>query len=75
MDKAKEMGIDWWEHDPSLSSHAADGHHSLAEENARLRAEIEALRSGEELPAAERQDEHGGKRRESSPRSRSRDAS
>ncbi|WP_344585402.1 gas vesicle protein, partial [Streptomyces lunalinharesii] len=42
VDKAKEMGIDWWEHDPSLSSHAADGHHSLAEENARLRAEIEA---------------------------------
>jgi hypothetical protein len=22
VDKAKEMGIDWWEHDPSLSSHA-----------------------------------------------------
>ncbi|GAA2895267.1 hypothetical protein GCM10011428_05070 [Streptomyces violaceus] len=23
VDKAKEMGIDWWEHDPSLSSRAA----------------------------------------------------
>ncbi|WNF01502.1 gas vesicle protein [Streptomyces luomodiensis] len=22
VDKAKEMGIDWWEHDPSLSSRA-----------------------------------------------------
>ncbi len=75
VDKAKEMGIDWWEHDPSLSSHAADGHRSLAEENARLRAEIEALRSGEELPAAERHDERRGKRREPSPRSRSHDAS
>ncbi|WP_433854969.1 gas vesicle protein [Streptomyces kronopolitis] len=50
VDKAKEMGIDWWEHDPSLSSRASDGSRSLAEENKRLRAEIEALR--EELPAA-----------------------
>ncbi|MFF0225154.1 gas vesicle protein [Streptomyces sp. NPDC004629] len=24
VDKAKEMGIDWWEHDPSLSSRAGD---------------------------------------------------
>ncbi|MFJ5829051.1 gas vesicle protein [Streptomyces sp. NPDC093089] len=42
VDKAKEMGIDWWEHDPSLSSrHSAD---PLAEENRRLRAELDALR-------------------------------
>ncbi|MDX2296722.1 MULTISPECIES: gas vesicle protein [Streptomyces] len=42
VDKAKEMGIDWWEHDASLSSR----HHesSLAAENQRLRAEIEQLR-------------------------------
>ncbi|WP_329153322.1 gas vesicle protein [Streptomyces sp. NBC_01456] len=58
VDKAKEMGIDWWEHDPSLSSRASDGYHSLAEENKRLRAEIEALREGEELPAAEAEDEY-----------------
>jgi hypothetical protein len=55
VDKAKEMGIDWWEHDPSLSSRArpqavkddgADGaQRSLTEENARLRAEIAALRA------------------------------
>lgn len=25
VDKAKEMGIDWWEHDPSLSSRASEG--------------------------------------------------
>ncbi|MFH9725984.1 gas vesicle protein [Streptomyces sp. NPDC017254] len=42
VDKAKEMGIDWWEHDPSLSSrHSGE---PLAEENRRLRAELEALR-------------------------------
>ncbi|MFE5792668.1 gas vesicle protein [Streptomyces sp. NPDC056503] len=42
VDKAKEMGIDWWEYDPSLSSrHSGD---PLAEENRRLRAELEALR-------------------------------
>ncbi|MFF3749339.1 gas vesicle protein [Streptomyces sp. NPDC002018] len=46
VDKAKEMGIDWWEHDPSLSSRAREdsGRPSLAEENRRLRAEVENLR-------------------------------
>ncbi|GGT31552.1 hypothetical protein GCM10010271_39360 [Streptomyces kurssanovii] len=46
VDKAKEMGIDWWEHDPSLSSRAShDGtERSLAAENRRLREEIETLR-------------------------------
>ncbi|MFD7609455.1 gas vesicle protein [Streptomyces sp. NPDC059828] len=47
VDKAKEMGIDWWEHDPSLSSRSR-GERSLAEENRRLRAEIEAMRQGGE---------------------------
>ncbi|MFF8375595.1 gas vesicle protein [Streptomyces sp. NPDC015661] len=42
VDKAKEMGIDWWEYDPSLSSrHSGD---PLAEENRRLRAELDAMR-------------------------------
>ncbi|MCT4353921.1 gas vesicle protein [Streptomyces sp. Je 1-79] len=58
VDKAKEMGIDWWEHDPSLSSRArpprpvSDGaarpggrEEVLAEENERLRAELTRLRS------------------------------
>jgi hypothetical protein len=51
VDKAKEMGIDWWEHDPSLSSRAraADGEvtsgpERLAVENERLRAEVSRLR-------------------------------
>jgi hypothetical protein len=52
VDKAKEMGIDWWEHDPSLSSRAShDGtERSLAAENRRLREEIETLRRESSLP-------------------------
>ncbi|MFD8671745.1 gas vesicle protein [Streptomyces seoulensis] len=53
VDKAKEMGIDWWEHDPSLSSRARGDEHSLAEENRRLRAELAALQEPEELLDAE----------------------
>jgi Gas vesicle protein len=41
VDKAREMGIDWWEHDPSLSS----GQRDLAEENRMLRQRIGALQS------------------------------
>ena len=41
VDKAREIGIDWWEHDPSLSS----GNRELAEENRRLRERIDALES------------------------------
>jgi hypothetical protein len=33
VDKARGIGIDWWEHDPSLSS----SQHELAAENRRLR--------------------------------------
>lgn len=44
VDKAKEIGIDWWEHDPALSSRA-EGRSSLKEQNERLRAEVEELRS------------------------------
>ena len=39
VDKAREMGIDWWEHDPTLSS----GQRDLAEENRRLRERVGAL--------------------------------
>lgn len=61
VDKAKEMGIDWWEHDPSLSSRAhrpatppatappsaapAPAAGELARENERLRAELDELRA------------------------------
>ncbi|MEO3824365.1 gas vesicle protein [Actinomadura sp. B10D3] len=53
VDRAKEMGIDWWEHDPSLSSKArrevdgeggdAGGDRELREENRRLRERLAAL--------------------------------
>src|SRR5213082_3460924 len=38
VDKAREMGIDWWEHDPTLSS----GQRDLANENRQLRERIGA---------------------------------
>ena len=47
VDKAREMGIDWWEHDPSLSNRQ----HDLVVENRDLRAqiaELEGARSAEE---------------------------
>jgi hypothetical protein len=42
VDKAKEMGIDWWEHDPALSS----GQPNLLEENTKLRRRLDELESG-----------------------------
>ncbi|GAA4743945.1 gas vesicle protein [Actinomycetospora chibensis] len=39
VDRAKEMGIDWWERDPTLSS----GHSELEQENRRLKERLEAL--------------------------------
>jgi argonaute-like protein implicated in RNA metabolism and viral defense len=39
VDKAREIGIDWWKHDPSLSS----SQHDLVAENRRLRERIGAL--------------------------------
>jgi hypothetical protein len=42
VDKAKEMGIDWWEHDPALCQARP---RQLAVENARLRKQIRALQT------------------------------
>ncbi|SPF06568.1 gas vesicle protein GvpJ [Streptomyces sp. MA5143a] len=55
VDKAKEIGIDWWEHDPALSSRASrsDARLSLEEQNARLREEVRELRGRLEEPPAE----------------------
>ncbi|MFJ8629750.1 gas vesicle protein [Streptomyces sp. NPDC093568] len=53
VDKAKEMGIDWWEDDPALSSGAR--RNELARENAELRERLARL---EELePTREQQQE------------------
>jgi hypothetical protein len=42
VDTARSMGIDWWEHDPTLSS----GERDLAEENRLLRQRIGELEAG-----------------------------
>lgn len=51
VDKAKEMGINWWEHDPTLTSQGG-----LAEENRLLRARVDELEanSAAELDAGSR---------------------
>jgi len=41
VDKAKELGINWWEHDPYLSSGAH--HKQLEEENTMLKERLEIL--------------------------------
>ncbi|MGW4805589.1 gas vesicle protein [Kitasatospora sp. NPDC004272] len=54
VDRAREMGIDWWEHDPTLSS--GDRRRDLAAENRRLRerlGELEAARSQDARDARE----------------------
>jgi hypothetical protein len=50
VDRAKEMGIDWWEHDPTLSSRSSE----LAEENRELRQRVSALEAGDEREPAPR---------------------
>ena len=52
VDKAREMGIDWWETDPQLSGNAKE----LAEENRDLRERLERL----EAAMLERGDGDGG---------------
>jgi gas vesicle protein GvpA/GvpJ/GvpM family len=42
VDKAREMGIDWWENDPSLSSKSRQ---KLERENSDLRERLERLES------------------------------
>jgi hypothetical protein len=43
VDKAREIGIDWWEHDPTLSS----GQRDLAVENRALRSRVGELESAQ----------------------------
>ena len=44
VDKAQEMGIDWWRNDPMLSTSAQ----SLADENRQLRERLDELEAGED---------------------------
>ncbi|MDL5156964.1 gas vesicle protein [Actinomycetospora sp. Odt1-22] len=50
VDRAKEMGIDWWERDPTLSA----GRGELEEENERLRERIAALEQAQTRAPARR---------------------
>jgi Gas vesicle protein len=44
VDKAREMGIDWWESDPSLSAGNGDGDgRQLEQENRELRERLDRL--------------------------------
>jgi hypothetical protein len=56
VDKAKEMGIDWWESDPALSQSS----NRLVEENRELRERLdsleERLRTLDAAPSEERRD-------------------
>ncbi|HVY95976.1 MAG TPA: gas vesicle protein [Solirubrobacterales bacterium] len=49
VERAQEMGINWWESDPALSSHARE----LEEENEDLRARLDRLEQQVGLPPAE----------------------
>jgi hypothetical protein len=62
-DKAREMGIDWWSHDPQLSSKAQDekGRLESDKQNKALRERVERLES--QLKALTHNgDEHGEQR-------------
>ena len=51
VDRAKEMGINWWESDPTLTTGATGS--ELEEENKRLRERLERLEQAMGLPAGE----------------------
>jgi Gas vesicle protein len=54
VDRAREMGINWWESDPSLSSDAQ----ALEQENRSLRERLERLEQAAGLPSPS--EEQGG---------------
>lgn len=68
LETAKEVGIDWWEHDPWLRGEQPD----LAEENRRLRARIEQLEEARGGDSGRELDE-GGRRELSAERQPSAD--
>ncbi len=59
VDRAQEMGINWWESDPRLSSGAPD----LEDENRELRARLERLERLLEPGAQESGGQHGDAQR------------
>jgi hypothetical protein len=47
VDKAKEIGIDWWERDPALSGSGKDGDDGLQARLDRIEAQLERLGRGD----------------------------
>lgn len=47
LETARQVGINWWEGDPWLSTGAADRGRDLEEENRQLRSRVRALERGE----------------------------
>jgi hypothetical protein len=68
VDRAKEMGIDWWEHDPTLSSRDSE----IEEENRLLRERISALEAGDDRDALSPHRENRRVRRSREPTRRER---
>ena len=60
VDKAKEMGIDWWESDPGLTSDSRE----LENENQQLKERLSRLEERLEVLASGEQDRQGAERRE-----------
>ena len=60
VDKAREMGIDWWEHDPTLSVSQRD----LAEENRALRSRVGELEANQQDKQEDQQDTQQDKQRQ-----------
>jgi 50S ribosomal subunit-associated GTPase HflX len=61
VDRAREMGINWWESDPSLQSVEGDGegngHDQLERENRELRERLERLEQRLGLEEGQRREE------------------
>jgi Gas vesicle protein len=57
VDKAEEMGIDWWRHDPMLTVRER----GLEEENQELRDRVEELESGGSKSSSSRQRGRGAR--------------
>ena len=60
VDKAKEMGIDWWESDPGLTSVSGE----LENENQELRERLSRLEQRLEVLTSGEQERQGADRRE-----------
>jgi hypothetical protein len=62
VERAQEMGIDWWQNDPSLSSGAKgrDGDKDLEQENKELRERLERLEERLEIGQGEEAEKGDG---------------